>query len=486
MMNDSTSRRRLAVARFWYEGNAFCLQPATREDFVRREWHRGQSALDTSRDTATELAAVADFADAHADWEVVVLRCTSALPSGPIEDAFFDEFLAELLADLKAQGPWDAVYLSLHGASLTPRRGAPEQDLLDAVQQTLPGVPVGASFDLHANAAPGWTRCLSAGSGYHTYPHIDMRDAAARVLTQLLDVVGGRTRPVGVIRNDGVPLSSANMRTEAGPMAELEALARSLMKPPVLDVTVFGGFAYANTEHIGASAMVWADGDVAAAQAAADQVCAALAARTAEFDIPLLSPAEGIALALQTPGLVAVTDAADNPLSGGIGDTPELLRALLAHGVTEATVFASMADPAVVQAAQQAGAGARLQLRLGGRLTADFGAPVLLDVVVERLTEGRYTNTGPMERGAPVDCGDTVVLRQGLLELIVTTHVAACNDPAFFALHGIDLTRTRLLCVKAKNHFRAAFKPLCATIVDIDAPGPAALDLRQLPLRRRG
>jgi len=104
---------------------------------------------------------------------------------------------------------------------------------------------------------------------------------------------------------------------------------------------------------------------------------------------------------------------------------------------------------------------------------------------VERLTDGRFVNTGPMERGSPVECGDTVVLRAGPLNLIVTTHVAPCNDPAFFALHGIDLGQTRLLCVKAKNHFRAAFQDLCQAIVDVDAPGPATLNLAQLPLRRR-
>jgi microcystin degradation protein MlrC len=78
-----------------------------------------------------------------------------------------------------------------------------------------------------------------------------------------------------------------------------------------------------------------------------------------------------------------------------------------------------------------------------------------------------------------------VVLSAGPLRLIVTTHVAPCNDPAFFVLHGIDLAQTRLLCVKAKNHFRAAFQDLCQAIVDVDAPGPATLNLAQLPLRRR-
>jgi microcystin degradation protein MlrC len=41
----------------------------------------------------------------------------------------------------------------------------------------------------------------------------------------------------------------------------------------------------------------------------------------------------------------------------------------------------------------------------------------------------------------------------------------------------------RLLCAKAKNHFRAAFASRCSVIVDCDAPGPAAVDLSRLPFR---
>ena len=58
---------------------------------------------------------------------------------------------------------------------------------------------------------------------------------------------------------------------------------------------------------------------------------------------------------------------------------------------------------------------------------------------------------------------------------------SAANDPGFFTLHGIDPARVRLMCVKAKNHFRAAFLPLCAAIIDVDCPGPAAADLTTLP-----
>jgi microcystin degradation protein MlrC len=296
-------------------------------------------------------------------------------------------------------------------------------------------------------------------------------------------------RPVGVLRNDGIVLSSANMRTDAGPMAELQAQARALTASPILDISVYGGFAYANTPSIGASVMVWADradpSARATAQRVADQLTESVRRRAQAFDIPLIAPAQAIALALQSPGLVAVTDAADNPLSGGIGDTPALLRALVDAQIDGACVFASLADAALVAQSHAAGPGAAMAVSLGARRTGDYGAAVELTVEVERVTDGRFVNTGPMERGSAVQCGRTAVLRVRQLRIIVTEHVAACNDPAFFALHGVDLSSTRLLCVKAKNHFRAAFATLCTTIVDADAPGPASLDLASLPLRRR-
>src|SRR3546814_20100510 len=85
-----------------------------------------------------------------------------------------------------------------------------------------------------------------------------------------------------------------------------------------------------------------------------------------------------------------------------------------------------------------------------------------------------------MQTGVERRCGNSVVLRiEGLpsLRVIVTERVVAADDPSFYTLHGIDPAELRLLCVKAKNHFRAAFAQRCAAIIDCDAPGPACLDL---------
>jgi microcystin degradation protein MlrC len=480
--------KRLAAARFWYEGNAFSPLRAGFDAFARCEWTRGVAALAAAEGTATELAAVATFARQNPSWEVAALRCASALPAGPIDDALFDAFAQELHDGL-VEREWDAIYLSLHGAAVTVKRQTPELDLVRMVRGLFPKVPIGASFDLHGNMAPAFAELLDVASVYRTHPHVDMAETATRVLDDLVRCAEGTLRTQRALRNDGVLLPSFNMRTTQGPMRELEQAARDATKGAIREVAVFGGFPYADTIHTGASVFVVSDAaldpQASEAQRTAGAMMDVIHRLAPAFEVKLPTAAEAVAkaLAISRPGLVAVTDPADNPLSGGAGDTPGLLRALLDAKVGVAAVFASLADPAVVSAAAT---GATMNVTLAARYGTQFGAPVAVRAIVERETDGRFRNVGPMQNGVERHCGRSVVLRaadQPNVRIIVTEQVVPNDDPAFYALHGIDLDATRLLCVKAKNHFRAAFATRCIEIIDCDVPGPACLDLSKLPFR---
>jgi microcystin degradation protein MlrC len=400
-----------------------------------------------------------------------------------MDDQLFDAFLDELRADL-ASGHWDAVYLSLHGALATTRRRTPDLDVLRLVREMVNTKPIGASFDMHANMAPRIAGIANVAAGYKTLPHVDMFEVGEKVLGMLVATVEKRIRPVGVVRRVNRIIHSHNMRTADGPMKDLEEIARDLTRGPILDVTPFGGFPWADTPYTGASVMVYADDDALAAQAAADAMVDAMRRKAPEFDVERPGPEDGLrqALALGT-GPVAVVECADNIYSGGIADTPGLLRALLDMAPTEPCVFAFFFDPDTVARAHAAGIGGRVRGSLGGRITDIFGPPVAVDAEVVRLTDGRFVNRGPMLRGVETRLGRTAVLRVGQVDIIVTERREPVNDLGYMELHGIDLTQARLLCIKAKNHFRAAYGPVCRGFVEVDTPGPAAVDLTRLPFR---
>ncbi|HEX2116609.1 MAG TPA: M81 family metallopeptidase [Alphaproteobacteria bacterium] len=475
--------RAIAVARLWLEVNSFSPVPTVLQDFQAKEWLRGPETLKTFDGTPTELGAVAAFAKAHPDWDVQVLRCAAAEPGGPMDDALFDEFLAELTRDLQGRR-WDAVYLSLHGALATPSRPNPDRDVIAVARAAVGQTPIGVSFDMHGNFGPDIVALADVAAGYKTLPHLDMFDAAERVLNLLTATVEGRIRPVGALARPGCILHSFNMRTTDGPMKEIEAFAKAQTRGRILDVTPYGGFPYADSPFTGASVMVYADGDRTAAQAAADAVAAEMKRRAPEFAVSRPDARAGLAQALAVgAGPVAVLESSDNTYSGGIADTTGLFAALMEMNPSARSVFAYFHDPDLVARAHEAGAGARLDAQLGGRVAPAFGRPVAVRAEVATLTDGVFVSDGPMQRGITVRMGRSAVLRTGNIDVIITERRQPVNDLAYFTLHGIDARQVRLLCVKAKNHFRAAFAPICAAVIEVDTPGPAGIDLSKLPYR---
>lgn len=483
------TRHRLAIARLWYEGNSF--SPATTDlaVFQAREWVAGDAAKDFYRGTATEIGAAVAFAETHEGWDCTFLLCTAAPPGGLMTAEAFAAIRDTILRDLaegQKSGAWDAVYLSLHGATVVAGNPTPELDLLRAIRNVIGTTPLGVSFDLHAHLAPEMLACLDIAAGYKTYPHIDMDATAKLVLDAVTAQAEGKLAPRQAIGKLPAILPSFNMRTTDGPMAELQGLAQAWRaKPGMIDVSLFGGFAYGDSPFAGPSVIATADGDAALAQAAVDDLLQEMRARRDRFYVQLPDPVQGLREALRLTGdkPVAVIDPADNPLSGGIGDTPELFRALLDLRPNVPTVFGFFWDPALVARCWQSGVGSTVTAKLGGRVTHDFGQPVEVTARIVKLTDGQFRNLGPMETNLPVNLGRTAMLEVQGIQVIITESCQTPNDPGYFALHGIDLDRVGLLCVKAKNHFRAAFTPLTRAIIEIDAPGPASPNIRHYRYR---
>lgn len=477
--------KRIAIVRFWYEGNAFAPLAAGRADFEAREWLAGEEARRFYAGTGLETGAAVDFLRDHPDVEGRFVFCAAAYPAGPIEAGVFGEVLKRVQDGLRG-GAWDGAYLSLHGAAVCADEDEPEIALLKTVRAAVGSAPLAASFDLHANLSPEVGDLADIVVGYKTYPHTDLYDTGAKALGLLYRAMDGQIAPVSTVVPAGFAPGSFNMRTEAGPMAEIAALARAEEAAGGFhDATPFGGFVYADSRHTGASASVCAEAGSREAEAAAQRIAAAFRTRAPRFQVRLPAPRPLLEeLRAQDAGRpIAVLEPSDNPFSGGAGDTPGLLRAALEVAPDLPAVFAFFWDPALVDRAHRAGVGDKFDCRLGGRLDSRAGPPVDVTATVETLTDGRFVNDGPMEKGMAVDLGRTAVLRVAAVRVIVTSRNAPVNDMGYFRLHGIDLAATRVVYAKAKNHFRAAFADHFARILEVETPGPAPSDLSTLEFR---
>ncbi len=464
---------RLAVARLWFCSNSFTPRRTRAEDLFEHEWAAGAEALDSPPAPGGKLGGVRNFLAARPGWEATMLRCASAPSGGPLSADIFGSWMVDIEAQLH-RGRFDAVYLSLHGACQAEGDPAADLTILRRVRTLIGHTPLVASFDLRANLSEETAILLDGASANRAWPPQGWTqgggDAAAmRALAMLEGILSGRSRPVGALARVPMVLDNAVLHAALGELWR-EELPR--MAPPVLDASVFGGFAWGDSPHAGPSALVWADRDAGLARETAARLAMRLARWRARPVAPLLAPAEALAWLASRPGPAVLLDPSDDPAAGGLADTPELLRVLLAAAeagaLTAPAAFAALHDPDTVQAARAVGLGHTLQRALGGLTTSRYGMPVAMQAEVCAL---RDTRQG----------GLTAVLRAGGLDVLVTSRRPALVDPSLFREAGITPESCRLLAVKGGPATQMAFGPASSEIVACEAPGPAAADLMRLP-----
>ena len=148
---------RIALLGFSIECNKFA-PPATAEDFTARANASGAALLEETRAAnpriTPEMPGFVAAMDRSGPWTPMPLRLAQAQPNGPVVHAFFAELMREWRQGLEAAKPLDGVYVCSHGAGLTTEDDDPDGALLAMVREVVgPGVPVVATFDLHANVS---------------------------------------------------------------------------------------------------------------------------------------------------------------------------------------------------------------------------------------------------------------------------------------------------------------------------------------------
>src|SRR5581483_7915519 len=146
------------------------------------------------------------------------------------------------------------------------------------------------------------------------------------------------------------------------------------------------GFPYADVAEMGASVLVVAERNHAAAARCATELAQVWWSRRAEFDTTLPSAAEAVARAAQLDGPVCLLDTGDNIGGGSPGDGTVLAHEL--HRRQLGPAFVCLVDPEAIQAAAAAGLGARVGLRVGGKYDRFHGPPLEADFTVRGLFEG--------------------------------------------------------------------------------------------------
>lgn len=461
---------RLAVARLWFCSNSFAPRRTRADDVWAHEWRAGPNVL-ASPVPGGELEGVRQFLSTRPGWSVTMLRCASAPASGPLSADLFGTWMAEIENDL-CRGRFDAVYLSLHGACQAEGDPAADVTILRRVRSIVGHTPVVASFDMRANLSEETAILLDGSSVNHIWPHGGGDLSAMRALSLLEGTLSGQCRPVGALARVPVLLEDAIL-PEA--LAELRQGQMTNLPAGVLEASVFGGFAWGDSPYAGPSALVWADRDAGMARETAAHLAMTLTRWRNRQSRALAPPAmalRGLALDESGERPALLLDVGDDPASGSLSDTPELLRAVLAESAAGRAsgriLVMALHDPAAVAQAMMAGPGGEQQWQLGGRSTALYGAGVVVRATAGMVGETMWT-------------GRFALLRAGGVDILVTADHLVDATPDVLAGLGIVLGDYRVLALKGGIVAQAAFSAHVSEVVACDCPGPTSPMLTRLP-----
>jgi microcystin degradation protein MlrC len=476
---------RLVVAMMKHETNTFS---PVRTDWQRfRDWgaHFGEAARQAYEGTGMPMGAYLKLAR-EIGAEVVTPVAAEAMPSGPVAAEAYDMMSEAILEAVRAG--CDAALLDLHGAMVAETTPDGEGTLLERIRAIAPDLPIAVTCDLHANLTERMVRNCTALIGYKTYPHVDMYEVGEQVGRILLRALAGEVRPVMAWERRPVLAQTLRMGTDDEPMRTLIGLAREEEARGLLAATVFGGFPLADFADAGISAICVADGDRAAAQAAAGRLMDAAWERREDllYRHEPLAQAVTRAKAIEQ-GPVLLLDHADNVGSGGTEDVMTVLREVIRQGLEDVAV-AAIWDPQAVAEMAKAGIGATVTLRLGGKTDMPtigrVGEPLEVTGRVRTLSDGEWIVRGPMYTGVRVTMGPTAVLDTGTVQIVIVSRHHEPWDQGVFTSVGIDPRCKRYLLLKSRIHYRAGFAPLARATITCDGDGVTTSDNAQLDFHR--
>ncbi|WP_454887459.1 M81 family metallopeptidase [Sphingomonas oryzagri] len=485
-MNEPAPPRRVYVAGLSHETNSFSPMPTAIRNFEQDVCYRPTDPA--RREPALAFPGYGDAVSVVRDHGDLVIEGPFfwTQPSGPMPIALYESLCGDILSGLAAAGPVDMVVLNLHGAMMARGLSDCEGDLLARMRAQLGwAVPVGALLDLHGNVSP---RMIESGAiliGVKEYPHIDYRERAEELYRVLCDMAAGAAHPVTTLLP--VPVLSLQGTTEQPMRGLVDDLQQYERLDGILSVTLMHGFPWADGEHTGASVLVVSDGDrEGAVLALAEEIASRFTDIVAGQPVERLGVTQAVDEALATSpgsGPVMIADSSDNPGGGAACDSTFLLQELVKRDVRNVAV-GMIWDPQAATLAADAGVGACLPIRIGGKVGPMSGDPIDLDVEVLNVRSDARQRVFSDEPNDPL--GLAVLLRAGGIEIVVNSHRQQVFSTECFSEMGVDLAAKSLVVVKSSQHFRASFDRLSRRTIYCDGPGTLTTDLEHLPYRSLG
>jgi microcystin degradation protein MlrC len=478
-MNDRTIR--IAVLHFSHETVTFLPNETTLDDFI----YPGSPASGEELlgfDPTYFMGGFVKTAREFSEVELVGIESPlwpkTGIGSGWVTAEAYETFVGKMITGLKKQGPFDGVYLCLHGAMAVHGVLRPEADLARRVREVMGrGAFIAATFDLHGNEDAAFLEQADMSFAVKYFPHYDGHLQGERAARTLVRAIRGDYTPTNTTIK--VPVISPTVLQWTGTSPWMDLVQRALVweaREVDVYVNIFFGFPFADVPDVGMTVQVLTnDNPKLAGQIARDLAGTIWRQREALLKSTRIHRiADGVALAKQAvaDGSMPVVLADHSDRSGS---ATWLLREIIAQDLGH-TLIATIADAKATAALKAAGAkaGDAFDMEVGGRVDDSAGEPVRIQGTVMTAGEGHG------QFWVCVRFGRNNVL-------VLSTYLVQIMEPSSLKALGLDINAFDVMAIKSRVHFRRGFDDngFAKTIllVEPDQPFLGTTRLDGLPYR---
>lgn len=470
---------RLFTATLATETNTFSPLPTSLENYRESVFFRpGEHPADAPH-MCTAPLFVGRARAAAEGFELIEGSCFAASPAGTTNRADYEAMRDEILNQLTAALPVDGLLLGLHGAMVAHGYDDVEGDIIERARAIVGArCVIGVELDPHCHLTIKRVSNADIVVLYKEFPHTDVVERAEDVLDLVLATLRGTAKPVMSVYDcrqiQSYPTTMQPMRDLVDRIKAMEG------RDGILSVSIAHCFPYGDVAELGTRVLVIADGDKGKADALAKSLGEELVSLRGKTRPPSFTVSDGVAEGLAFNDLpVVIADPADNAGGGAPSDNTDILRHLIEKNAENACL-GPIWDPIAVRICFDAGLGARINLRFGGKIAPSSGQPIDAEVEVVGLKRDAWQSFGPTQ----VSVGDCAAVRMGGIEVVLIANRTQATGLELFENLGIDPTQRKIVVVKSTNHFMAAYGPIAKKVIYIESSGPLRRDHSKVPYQK--
>ncbi|HNV28018.1 MAG TPA: M81 family metallopeptidase [Cyclobacteriaceae bacterium] len=416
----------------------------------------------------------------RANW-IPTLRGV-ALPGGIVTREAYESLVTKTLELLKQSGPYDGLFLDIHGAMSVVGLDDPEGDFITRVREVVgKKTLISTSMDLHGNVSWRLAQHSDLITCFRMAPHEDAMQSKKRAVDNLLSrLESGKGKPaykawipVPIL----LPGEKTSTRVEPGKSLYAQ-VAPAAAQQGIVDAAIWIGYAWADEPRNHAVVMVTGDDKEKVTSTAEALANSFWQARSKfEFIAPTATLKESLDMAIASKKHpFFISDMGDNPTAGGAGDVTWTLKEILARPEFKtdkgtSLIYASIPGPEFVAKAIAAGVGGKVDEYAGAAIDARYAPPIRLTGTVTAIEHG--------DEHAETE----VVVKIGSVHVIVTKKRKPYHEEIDFTRLGLNPRKSDIVVVKI-GYLVPELYDMRADWIMALTPGGVDQDLERLEFKR--